>query len=537
MIKTQTKEENKFMKRILPHYYRYMSENPSTLLVKIFGMHRVKMYHLNRKIHFVIMGSVFDTTEVIHQIFDLKGSLVGRSATAKERANGGVLKDNDLVDDGVKFHLGNKKAPFLEQIRKDAEFLATLNIMDYSLLVGIHDREKRTTSAIKRLNPAGGEVTVSGDGVTRSQTPFRNSLVGRTAEDQLQLEAIRAEFFGEEGKDHVGSDGTSSAAASPTRGRAIKRGSLSNQASPEKGVRRRRASSGDSTTHRRGSSDGTPHHHRHHRHPQCESDPAVVKTEPTPRLARASSDSEMPDGNDVVEHESGDEDDESEYYESEEEHYDEGDSDPEESLEERQARQHMFRERLSAESPYTDTPTVQPSISSKKLSPTRRPLSETVAASIQKLTSILDDGTNETSAVRPSVATNGDVDGLPEESERLSKMFRHQNTLSELSQIIGDVGAVYGPGASTRHPWTTRLDNGINCRDPVTNQRGKYIYFVGIIDILQQYNTFKRAETLYKVYIYCNCLVIRITDNNICPLSGSFQRPKANQFCSCERLC
>ena len=135
MIKTQTKEENKFMKRILPHYYKYMSENPSTLLVKIFGMHRVKMYHLNRKIHFVIMASVFDTTEVIHQIYDLKGSLIGRSATEAERANGGVLKDNDLVDDEVKFHLGNKKPSFIQQLKRDTEFLATLNIMDYSLLV------------------------------------------------------------------------------------------------------------------------------------------------------------------------------------------------------------------------------------------------------------------------------------------------------------------------------------------------------------------------------------------------------------------
>jgi 1-phosphatidylinositol-4-phosphate 5-kinase len=135
MIKTQTKDENQFMKRILPHYYKYVSENPNTLLVKIFGMHRVKMYHLQRKIHFVIMGSVFDTTEVIHQIYDLKGSLVGRNATPKERANGGVLKDKDLIDDGVKFHLGAKKAAFIEQIKKDARFLASLNIMDYSLLV------------------------------------------------------------------------------------------------------------------------------------------------------------------------------------------------------------------------------------------------------------------------------------------------------------------------------------------------------------------------------------------------------------------
>lgn len=43
MIKTQTTVENQFMKRILPHYYKYISENPHTTLVRIYGMHRVKM--------------------------------------------------------------------------------------------------------------------------------------------------------------------------------------------------------------------------------------------------------------------------------------------------------------------------------------------------------------------------------------------------------------------------------------------------------------------------------------------------------------
>jgi hypothetical protein len=47
-------------------------ENPHTQLVRFYGMHRVKMYHLRRKVHFVIMGSVFDTTEMIHTIYDLK---------------------------------------------------------------------------------------------------------------------------------------------------------------------------------------------------------------------------------------------------------------------------------------------------------------------------------------------------------------------------------------------------------------------------------------------------------------------------------
>ena len=51
------------------------------------------MYHLRRKVRFVIMNSIFDTPEKIHIIYDLKGSLLGREATPKERNNGGVLKD------------------------------------------------------------------------------------------------------------------------------------------------------------------------------------------------------------------------------------------------------------------------------------------------------------------------------------------------------------------------------------------------------------------------------------------------------------
>ena len=37
MIKTQTKDENRFLKQILPHYYRFVTENPHTTLVRIVG--------------------------------------------------------------------------------------------------------------------------------------------------------------------------------------------------------------------------------------------------------------------------------------------------------------------------------------------------------------------------------------------------------------------------------------------------------------------------------------------------------------------
>jgi 1-phosphatidylinositol-4-phosphate 5-kinase len=43
MIKTQTQQENKFLRRILPHYYRHMVNNPDSMVCRFYGMHRVKM--------------------------------------------------------------------------------------------------------------------------------------------------------------------------------------------------------------------------------------------------------------------------------------------------------------------------------------------------------------------------------------------------------------------------------------------------------------------------------------------------------------
>jgi hypothetical protein len=154
-------------------------------------MHRVNMYHLRRKVHFVIMASVFDTPAKIHTIYDLKGSLAGRAATPREREGGGVLKDMDLLHDKRKFHLGAKKPEFIAQLRKDAEFLAKLNIMDYSLLVGVHYRSQRP-----QMEPAAVNSSITGSEKnlvnlivpvqSHSNLPFRRGSIS-AGEDPLHI--------------------------------------------------------------------------------------------------------------------------------------------------------------------------------------------------------------------------------------------------------------------------------------------------------------------------------------------------------------
>jgi hypothetical protein len=151
MIKTQSKAESKFLRRILAHYYQYAMTHPHTYITRFYGMHRIKMPHIRRKIHFVVMQSVFFGDNDIHEMYDLKGSTVGRAATEKEKARGPgkcVYKDLDLIASGTKIKLGaERKEAFVHQLAQDAEFLQSMSIMDYSLLLGVHHRSARVPLA------------------------------------------------------------------------------------------------------------------------------------------------------------------------------------------------------------------------------------------------------------------------------------------------------------------------------------------------------------------------------------------------------
>lgn len=202
MIKTQSKEESRFLRRILPQYYQYVVENPNTLLSRFYGMHRVKMHHLRKKMHFIIMANVFDTNLDIHARFDLKGAQVGRRTSRKDLDRYQVLKDVDLLESNVRLELGaaNRKA-FLSQLESDVDFLKGMNIMDYSLLVGIHDTrqgaiQKTVYDTLKRLNPV-KELPASRLVAMRSwniksmpTTPVGGSLKGKGASSLSALDVF-----------------------------------------------------------------------------------------------------------------------------------------------------------------------------------------------------------------------------------------------------------------------------------------------------------------------------------------------------------
>ena len=144
IIKTIHHAEHKLLRKILPEYYKHVENNPNTLISQFYGLHRVKMAY-GRKIHFVVMNNLFPPHRDIHQTFDLKGSTIGRDLHEAdlEKNPRATLKDLNWVRRNRHVQCGpGKREFFIAQLQRDVALLKKLKIMDYSLLVGIHDLER-----------------------------------------------------------------------------------------------------------------------------------------------------------------------------------------------------------------------------------------------------------------------------------------------------------------------------------------------------------------------------------------------------------
>jgi 1-phosphatidylinositol-4-phosphate 5-kinase len=161
IIKTIHHSEHKFLRRVLRDYYTHVQKNPHTLLSRFYGLHRVKLPR-GRKIHFVIMNNLFPPHKDVHETYDLKGSTVGREYPEDRAATNprAVLKDLNWVRRHRELAFGpEKRALLTEQLRRDAELLARLGVMDYSLLVGVHhvargNRDNVRRNTLKVFSPA-----------------------------------------------------------------------------------------------------------------------------------------------------------------------------------------------------------------------------------------------------------------------------------------------------------------------------------------------------------------------------------------------
>ncbi|XP_002732674.1 phosphatidylinositol 5-phosphate 4-kinase type-2 alpha-like [Saccoglossus kowalevskii] len=164
VIKTISREEVEMMHNIIKQYHQFTVEHHGkTLLPHYLGMYRITVD--GAETYLIVMRSVLSTTLNIHKKFDLKGSTVDRRASDKEKAKElPTFKDNDFVDKNHKIYIGKEgKEELLAQLKIDVVFLSELKLMDYSLLVGIHDIEKAEQEYQEEMEVESNGVGDSGD--------------------------------------------------------------------------------------------------------------------------------------------------------------------------------------------------------------------------------------------------------------------------------------------------------------------------------------------------------------------------------------
>ncbi|OVA05249.1 FYVE zinc finger [Macleaya cordata] len=150
IIKQVTKTELESFIKFAPEYFKYLSESidtrSPTCLAKILGIYQVTSKHLKGskelRMDVLVMENLLFGRNLT-RLYDLKGSSRSRYNPDSSGSNK-VLLDQNLIEamPTSPIFVGNKAKRLLERaVWNDTSFLASIDVMDYSLLVGV-DEEK-----------------------------------------------------------------------------------------------------------------------------------------------------------------------------------------------------------------------------------------------------------------------------------------------------------------------------------------------------------------------------------------------------------
>ena len=137
ILKSLSRAEADFLLDVLCHYYEHVAKHPSTLLPRFCGLYEVS--EKGRDVLICIEANAFSSQCPIDERYDLKGSVVGRMTREEDKAKDAnvILKDLDLTR---QLPLGlTCRSLLLMQLKSDCQFLENLEIVDYSLLLGVHN--------------------------------------------------------------------------------------------------------------------------------------------------------------------------------------------------------------------------------------------------------------------------------------------------------------------------------------------------------------------------------------------------------------
>lgn len=178
-VKTISPFEKMTLKRILPRLHRHFQEFPETLINRIYGFYQMKPSARSLALNFIVIENIFLSSEKIDECYDLKGSLKGRSAGPGAT----VKKDVDFLQSRECIYLPEESRELLiTQIENDVKLLESLELIDYSLLVGI-SRRKTSVDSKSELEGKDRPLQIPKRGAVRFSTlrgvvPFHREDAG-----------------------------------------------------------------------------------------------------------------------------------------------------------------------------------------------------------------------------------------------------------------------------------------------------------------------------------------------------------------------
>uniref|UniRef100_A0A8C5VC08 Phosphatidylinositol-4-phosphate 5-kinase type 1 gamma n=1 Tax=Microcebus murinus TaxID=30608 RepID=A0A8C5VC08_MICMU len=184
IIKTVMHKEAEFLQKLLPGYYMNLNQNPRTLLPKFYGLYCVQSGGKNIRV--VVMNNVLPRVVKMHLKFDLKGSTYKRRASKKEKEKSiPTYKDLDFMQDMPEGLLldADTFSALVKTLQRDCLVLESFKIMDYSLLLGVHNLDLQ-----ERERQAQGAQSTSDE-----KRPVGQKALYSTAMESIQGGAARGE--------------------------------------------------------------------------------------------------------------------------------------------------------------------------------------------------------------------------------------------------------------------------------------------------------------------------------------------------------
>uniref|UniRef100_A0A0D9VV05 1-phosphatidylinositol-3-phosphate 5-kinase n=1 Tax=Leersia perrieri TaxID=77586 RepID=A0A0D9VV05_9ORYZ len=155
IIKQVTKTELESFMKFAPEYFGYISESivtgSPTCIAKILGIYQVKSLKGGKEMRMdvLVMENLLFERHVT-RLYDLKGSTRSRY-NADSNGSNKVLLDQNLLEamPTSPIFVGNKAKRLLERaVWNDTAFLASIDVMDYSLLVGVDEKKHELVMGI-----------------------------------------------------------------------------------------------------------------------------------------------------------------------------------------------------------------------------------------------------------------------------------------------------------------------------------------------------------------------------------------------------